>query len=165
MREKQYKSKNNNISKSFTFKNLKQFSVSNTLTNINTNKLFIGLMMIFMNIGSRYIEFKLTKGQEMIIKSIAREMLIFTIAFIGTRDIFIALIITAIFIILSSFIFNENSKLTVLPKKYKKLNNIIDTNNDGRVSDEELEKAYEVLKRARDDKQLDNKINMLNNIS
>ena len=122
-------------------------------------------MMIFMNIGSRYIEFKLTKGQEMIIKSIAREMLIFTIAFIGTRDIFIALIITAIFIILSSFIFNENSKLTVLPKKYKKLNNIIDTNNDGRVSDEELEKAYEVLKRARDDKQLDNKINMLNNIS
>lgn len=165
MRQKQYKSKNNNISKSFTFKNLKQFSVSNTLTNINTNKLFIGLMMIFMNIGSRYIEFKLTKGQEMIIKSIAREMLIFTIAFIGTRDIFIALIITAIFIILSSFIFNENSKLTVLPKKYKKLNNIIDTNNDGRVSDEELEKAYEVLKRARDDKQLDNKINMLNNIN
>ena len=32
-----------------------------------------------MNIGSRYIEIKLTKGQEMIVKNIAREVLFFTI--------------------------------------------------------------------------------------
>ena len=87
-----------------TFKNLidldklKQFNVNIFLNNISTSKLFLGLMMIFMNLGSRYIEIKLTKGQEMIFKNIAREVLIFTIAFMGSRDIFVALIITAVFI-------------------------------------------------------------------
>ena len=42
------------------------------LNNLSTSKLFLGIMMIFMNLGSRYIEIKLTKGQEMIIKNIAR---------------------------------------------------------------------------------------------
>ena len=68
------------MSYSKTFQNLinaksfKQFSVGKFLNNISTSKLFIGLMMIFMNLGSRYIEIKLTKGQEMILKNIAREV-------------------------------------------------------------------------------------------
>ena len=123
-------------------KSFKEFTTGNFLNNISTNKLFIGLMMIFMNLGSRYIEIKLTKGQEMILKNIAREVLIFTIAFMGSRDIFIALVITAVFIILSNFVFNENSKYCLLPEKYKKLTKVIDTNNDGKVSQEELDKAY-----------------------
>lgn len=148
-----------NISKS-----LKQFNMSVFFNNISTSKLFLGLMMIFMNLGSRYIEIKLTKGQEMIFKNIAREVLIFTIAFMGSRDIFIALVITAVFIILSNFVFNENSRYCVLPEKYKKLTNVIDTNNDGKVSQEELDKAYDILKRANEEDQLHNKINMLNNM-
>ena len=148
-----------NISKSF-----KEFNISNFFNNISTSKLFLGLMMIFMNLGSRYIEIKLTKGQEMIFKNVAREVLIFTIAFMGSRDIFIALIITAVFIILSNFVFNENSKFCLLPEKYKKLSNVIDTNNDGKVSQEELDKAHDILKRANEQDQLYNKINMLNNM-
>ena len=132
--------------------------------NISTSKLFLGLMMIFMNLGSRYIEIKLTKGQEMILKNIAREVLIFTIAFMGSRDIFVALILTAVFIILSNFVFNENSSYCVLPEKYKKLTKVIDTNNDGKVSQDELDKAYDILRRANEEDQLNNKINMLNNM-
>ena len=159
------------MSYSKTFQNLinvksfKQFSVGKFLNNISTSKLFIGLMMIFMNLGSRYIEIKLTKGQEMILKNIAREVLIFTIAFMGSRDIFIALIITAVFIILSNFVFNENSKFCILPQKYKKLVNVMDTDGDGKVSQEELDKAYDILKRAGEQEQLHNKISMLNNIA
>ena len=148
-----------NISKS-----LKQFNINVFFNNISTSKLFLGLMMIFMNLGSRYIEIKLTKGQEMIFKNIAREVLIFTIAFMGSRDIFIALVITAVFIILSNFVFNENSNYCLLPEKYKKLTSVIDTNNDGKVSQEELDKAYEILRRANEEEQLHNKINMLNNM-
>lgn len=145
-------------------KNVKGLNVREFFNNINGNKLFLGLMMIFMNLGSRYIEIKLTKGQEMMLKNIAREVLIFTIAFMGSRDIFIALIITAVFIILSSFVFNEHSKFCVLPEKYKKLANIIDTDGDGEVSREELEKAYDILRRAKEQEQHTNKINMLSNI-
>ena len=100
----------------------------------------------------------------MILKNIAREVLIFTIAFMGSRDIFIALIITAVFIILSNFVFNEKSKFCVLPEKYKKFVDVIDTDGDGKVSQEELEKAYEILKKAGEEEQLNNKINMLNNM-
>ena len=145
--------------------NLNKFSINNFFNNISTSKLFIGLMMIFMNLGSRYIEIKLTKGQEMILKNIAREVLIFTIAFMGSRDIFISLVITAVFIVLSNFVFNENSNFCILPNKYKKLTNIMDLDGDGKISEEELNKAYEILKKAKEQDQHNNKVNMLNSIS
>jgi hypothetical protein len=144
---------------------IKELGIGKFFNNINGNKLFLGLMMIFMNLGSRYIEIKLTKGQEMMLKNIAREVLIFAIAFMGSRDIFISLVITAVFIILSNFVFNEHSKFCLLPEKYKKIANIIDTDGDGKVSREELEKAYDILRRSKEQDQHNNKINMLSNIS
>jgi uncharacterized membrane protein (DUF485 family) len=124
------------------------------MRDLGTNKLLIGVFMIFMNIGSRYIELKLTKGQEMILKNIAREVLIFTIAFIHTKDLIISFIITGIFIILANFVFNEKSKYSILPEKYKKLASLIDTNNDNVISENEINKAYDILKKARG--QIDN---------
>jgi len=153
-----------NILKNYFKYYSENININKFFNNISTNKLFIGLMMIFMNLGSRYIEIKLTKGQEMILKNIAREVLIFTIAFMGSRDIFIALIITAVFIILSNFVFNENSKFNVLPEKYKKIMNVIDTNSDGKISQEEIDKAYEILKKAKNQEDLNNKNTMLNNM-
>jgi uncharacterized membrane protein (DUF485 family) len=124
------------------------------MRDLGTNKLLIGVFMIFMNIGSRYIELKLTKGQEMILKNIAREVLIFTIAFIHTKDLIISFVITGIFIILANFVFNEKSKYSILPEKYKKLASLIDTNNDNVISENEINKAYDILKKARG--QIDN---------
>lgn len=150
--------KNNKKSKN------KKLTLNNFLENLSTNKIFIGLIMIFMNLGSRFIELKLTKGQEMLFKNIAREVLIFTVAFIGTRDIIISLILTAVFIILSNFVFNENSKFCILPEKYKKIKNSIDLNDDGVVSEEELEKAYNILKKAKIQEKKNLKNNFLNNL-
>ena len=115
---------------------------------ISSNKLFIGAMMIFMNIGSRHIEIKLTKSQETLMKNIATEILIFTIAFISTRDIITAIIITTIFVLLSKFVFNENSKYNILPKNYKQLEKVLDSNNDGKISEKEIENAINILKKA-----------------
>ena len=50
--------------------------------------------------------------------------------------------------------FNERSKFNILPDKYTKLASIIDTNKDKIISDEEINKAYEILKKARG--QIDN---------
>jgi ABC-type multidrug transport system fused ATPase/permease subunit len=154
---------NNNKKNSLSYKNGK-FSLTNFLENLSTSKLFIGLMMIFMNLGSRFIELKLTKGQEMIFKNIAREVLIFTIAFMGSRDLIIAFIITAVFIILSNFVFNENSKYCILPESYRKLESVIDSNGDGKVSQEELDKAYEILRKAKEEEKLNLKSAMLNKL-
>jgi len=130
--------------------------------NISSNKLFIGIMMIFLNISSRYIELKLTKGQEIIFKNIAREILIFTIAFVGTKDIILSLIITAVFIILSNFVLNENCKYNILPNKYKDM--IYSSDNLNIITKEDIEKANRILEQAKKQENFQNKITLLNTL-
>jgi len=137
------KKKNNKFKPTNMLQKLNDYTKS-----VSSNKLFIGAMMIFMNIGSRHIEIKLTKSQETLMKNIATEILIFTIAFIGTRDIITAIIITTIFVLLSKFVFNENSKYNILPKNYKQLEKVLDSNNDGKISEKEIENAINILKKA-----------------
>lgn len=148
----------NNIFKIFNtnFFNLKK--------NIETNKLFIGILMITMNISSRFIDFKFTKTQESIIKSVARELFIFVVAFIGTRDLLSAIIITGVFIILANYLFNENCKFNIIPKRYKNVISEMDFNNDGEISKEEIKKAEEILKKAKENDKIKHKINMINYI-
>jgi len=128
---------------------LKKHKFDIFMRDIGTNKLLIGVFMIFMNIGSRYIELRLTKGQEMILKNIAREVLIFTIAFVATKDLILSFIITCIFIILANFVFNEKCKFCILPDKYKNLASLLDSNKDNIISENEVNKAYDTLKKAR----------------
>ena len=116
---------------------------------INNSKYLTGIGLLILNIFSKYIQIKLSKSQEEFIKNIiTREILIFTIIFIGTRDIITSIILTASFLILSDTVFNYKSKFCLLPEKYKKLEKILDINKDGKVSDEEIEKAKKILKNA-----------------
>jgi hypothetical protein len=119
------------------------------LKHINESKFVIGIAMILLNIGSKYVDFKFTKAQEQMLRNgIAREILIFTIVFMGTRDILYAIVLTASFIILSEFVFNEKSEYCLVPNKFKKITALIDTNNDGAVTPEEEARALIVLKKA-----------------
>jgi len=87
---------------------------------INESKLLIGLVMIFMNIGSKFIVINLSENQkEFLSNSILRQVLIFCIAFLGTRDIVHALILTAAFVVLVDGLLHEDSRLSIIPKKYK----------------------------------------------
>ena len=87
---------------------------------INENKLLIGLVMIFMNIGSKFIVINLSENQkEFLSNSILRQVLIFCIAFVATRDIVHAVILTAAFVILVDGLLHEDSSLSIIPKKYK----------------------------------------------
>merc|ERR1712093_806683 len=104
--------------------------------------------MIMLNIGSKYIELNISDTQGNYIKSIGREVLIFTILFVGTHDVLISILMTAAFIILGDTVFNEKSKYCVLSKKYKKLNKVLDVNKDGYISDAEINRAHEILHKA-----------------
>lgn len=120
------------------------FSVINML---NNSKLFAGLVMIVLNIGSKYITIKLTKAQEAFLKHvIAREFLVFAICWMGTRDVLMALILTGIFIFCTDVLFHEDSKYCVFGEEYKnQLHSLIDTNNDKRISQEEMDRAVGLL--------------------
>lgn len=82
----------------------------------NQNKFFLGLTMILFNLGSKYIVMDVSKSHEMFLKStIIRRITIFCMFFVATRDLFVSLVCTSIFIILALGIFNEKSSMSVLP--------------------------------------------------
>ena len=110
---------------------------------LNTSNFFIGIMMILLNIGSKYIEVDLQNHKQILNTKIMRRLVIFTIVFIATKDILTSLIVTAVFIILVLNLFNTESKYCILPKSVRD----IDLNNDNEISDDEIIKAYEKLKK------------------
>ena len=146
---------------------------STYLRHINESKFVIGIAMILLNVGSKYVDFKFTKSQEQLLRNgIAREILIFTIVFMGTRDIMYAILLTSAFIILSEYIFNEQSEYCLITDKFKKISALIDTNTDGIVTPEEEARALITLKKAEKnrDQNMHHKFsayltNMNNNIS
>jgi hypothetical protein len=99
----------------------KMFSLMHDhIMNINNSKIFAGLMIITLNIASKFVTFKLGKTAETYLKyTFSRQILVFAMAWMGTRDIYIAGALTAIFIILFDFLFNENSSLCILPNDFK----------------------------------------------
>jgi len=117
---------------------------------INTSKLFAGILMIIMNIGSKYIEMGLTKSQEQALRNgLGREIIIFCVVFLGTRDLVLSIIMTSAFIILSDHIFNEKSRFCMIPKYLKKISELMDNNDDGIISTEEEKKAMAILEKAK----------------
>jgi hypothetical protein len=136
-------------------------SVTNTLNYINqhviflnNNKFFAGVVMILLNIGSKFIMVEFSKStQEYMKYTVCKQILVFAMAWMGTRDIYTSLGLTAIFTILSEYLFNEESQLCVVPPEYRVLHKLADTNNDGVVSDTELSAAIALLEKAKKDKQ------------
>jgi len=91
----------------------------NYIQSLNNSKLFAGLMIIILNIASKFVTVKLSKTMEAYLKfTFSRQILIFTIAWMGTRDIYIALVITIVFILFMDFLFNEESRFCCLPEAF-----------------------------------------------
>lgn len=119
---------------------------------LSNDKIIIGLCIIFLNIASKYIDFNLTKNQEIIIKNLGKEVLVFFIAFIGTRDILVSLILTLIYWIITTWLLNENSNLCILPENLKTLHKAIDINSDNYISQGEINHAINLLNKAKKSK-------------
>jgi len=141
---------------------IKKISDNKFVEGINNNKLIMGISILLLNILSKYVELNLTKTQEEALRNgIAREILIFIISFVATRNIIISLILTGIFIILANYIFNEKSSLCIIKNKLDKINMEIDLNNDNNISENEIEKALEVLRKAKKQNETMNQIQYL----
>ena len=121
---------------------------------INGSKIFAGLMIIILNIASKFVTFKLSKSMESYLKyTFSRQLLVFAITWMGTRDIYTALGLTAVFTILSDYLFNEESKLCIVKKNYRILHKLLDTNEDGVVTESEMAAAMAIIEKAKRGKQ------------
>ena len=93
--------------------------INSFLTNINSSKITIGIAMIMFNLGSKYIIMDISKNQEQFFKNIIiRRLTLFCIFFVATRDIFVSLILTAIFVVLAFGLFNQDSTYYILSNSF-----------------------------------------------
>ena len=67
--------------------------IRNITSPINNSPYLSGITMIMLNIGSKYIEIGFSKTQEEALRAgLAREMLIFSMIFMATKDIIISIL-------------------------------------------------------------------------
>lgn len=139
-----------------------QFIYSN-IQSLNNSRFFAGIIMLMLNIGSKYVSIGLSKTQEQYIrKSFARQLLIFAICWMGTRDIITSIILTASFVVLSDYLLNEESSLCVLPDSWKALEEVLDTDGDKQVSEQEIQEAIQILEKAKEKKRRQEQLRMVN---
>ena len=121
---------------------------------LNSSKFFTGLVMITLNISSKYITLELSETQEDYIKyTLGRQILVFAILWMGTRDIIVALILTCVFIIFADYLFNDNSKFCIISSGYSQKVKNNKTNETKKITKKEVNDAINLLKRARNQKQ------------
>ncbi len=139
--------------------------IYSNIQQLNNSRFFAGIVMLMLNVGSKYVTINVSKTQEQYLKNnFARQMLIFAVCWMGTRDIVTSLILTASFIIMSDYLLNESSSLCVLPKSWCAFEKELDFNGDGKVSEDEVQKAIKILQKAKERDHKRDQLRMINSL-
>ena len=87
----------------------------------NTNPYFIGITMLLLNLGGRFLAMEVTKEQEKFFQNTwVRAILVFVVSFVATRNVIVAFWLSLFIIILLRFLFNENSDMYLFKSSVKK---------------------------------------------
>tara|TARA_B100000212_G_scaffold255835_1_gene196221 strand:- start:139 stop:507 length:369 start_codon:yes stop_codon:yes gene_type:complete len=119
-------------------------NLSNNVNDCNgffDNKYMIGITMVIVNLGARFIVNELNEEQKKFINTkYLRRIVIFFLIFMATRDIVISLVLTVIVILVIFEFFNEDSEYSLVTKK-------VDVKkNEELGKNEKIEKIIEELK-------------------
>jgi hypothetical protein len=114
----------------------------------NSNPYFIGIMMLILNLGGRFISLEVTKKQEQFLQlPWVRRGLIFTVLFVATRNIWVAFWATLTVILFLGYLFNENSALCIFGQGGKAGSKCGDGQNTLKPGDEMTPEEKEILQR------------------
>lgn len=84
----------------------------------NTSRLFAGIMMLVLNIGSRFVMEDISKTHaEWFNNELLRQLVIFAICFVATRDVVVSLLLTSAFIIFTFGLFSIKSPMSIVPHR------------------------------------------------
>lgn len=73
---------------------------------LNQNTFFAGIMMLLLNVGSRFIVHEFSSDDKEYRENILiRRICIFAVCFVGTKDVLVSIILTAGFVILAGGLF------------------------------------------------------------
>ena len=115
------------------------------ILSLNNSKIFSGIIMILMNLGSKYVSLELSEAQEEFLsRKSVRRILIFAIFFMATKDIIISLLLTGTFLLFIGSLFNDESRYSIIKKKNPKTKIIF---KDDVIKAQKIIKKYEKQKK------------------
>jgi hypothetical protein len=118
------------------------------ILNLNNSKFFAGVIMIMLNVGSKFIPIQFSKSAEEYLKySLSKKILVFAMAWMGTRDIYTAIALTTIFIIFSDYLFNEESVFCIVPYDKRLLTNTNSITPENQITNEEFNQFSKLLEK------------------
>lgn len=125
------------------------YFIINQTAAVNQSKIFAGLMIITINIASKFVNFRLSKTTESYLKyTFSRDILIFAIMWMGTRDVIVAGSMTLIFMVIMDFLLNENSAFCILPESFTE-HHIGKLDENTVISSDEIRTVETVLEKAK----------------
>lgn len=97
------------------------------IESLNDNKFFLGIMLLLLNLGSRYLvdEFS-TNPDEYNRNIVLRRFAIFAVCFVGTRDLVTSILLTAGFVILAQGVSSKSREGMANMKREKESEKKVD---------------------------------------
>ncbi|MAD48669.1 MAG: hypothetical protein CMQ53_04865 [Gammaproteobacteria bacterium] len=132
--------------------NIKKFFkyISKLNKNLADSKLVQGLVFLILNIGIKYASVELSKSQKKYIKAaLWRELVVFILIWSATKDLIVSLVLTIVFVVFTDYLFNDTSIFCIIPKHLREFEDVLDLDGDGKISEEEVKKAKEILQKAK----------------
>ncbi len=113
-------------------------------------------MIVSLNILSKFVNIKLSKTMEAYLKvSFSKYLLIFIIAWMGTRDIYIAFTVMVVGVFIIDYILNEDSSLCILPEQFKEHHLSVFENFEteilpDKITETDVKRAQNILEKAKE---------------
>ena len=122
-------------------------SIKDSFSCVNDNKYIIGITMIMLNIGARFIIDELDDDLRKIISNtIVRRIVIFCSFFMATKDLFTATVLTIIFVIMINEVFAKELDELEEGEEGEDGEGEEDKGKGGSFNKNELEKTIQSLK-------------------
>jgi hypothetical protein len=132
-------------------------NVHNHVDVLNNSKIFAGIMIVILNVASKFVYFILWSTTEKYLKyTFSRQILVFAMTWMGTRDIYIATILTLVFILFFDVLFNEDSRFCILPDNLKEYYQNLDK-EEQTVTEQKLADAFVTIEKYRNQKNEESK--------
>jgi hypothetical protein len=138
--------------------------INQNIIAMNQSKIFAGLVIIVLNISSKFVTIKLSKSMEGYLKyTFSRDILVFAMAWMGTRDIYTALFITVIFSLCANYLFNEQSGFCCLSESFIERQTQLADNPQSagdmpKITEQQIADAVTLLSNAKKQQDLEKKI-------
>ncbi len=86
------------------------------INTLNTNPYFIGMLMLLLNLGGRFLSMELTRKQEEFLQQRwLRPVIFFTVLFVATRNLAVAFWMTLALFLILWILANEQSPFCIIP--------------------------------------------------